>query len=89
MREFDFRILTRDRDAGSAEPFARVRSGVWYRMDGCAVRYLSRRELAIDLWRLLRSTPHDVLYLNSYFSPMFTIVPLLLGAPASRPERRW
>jgi glycosyltransferase involved in cell wall biosynthesis len=76
--EFDFRILTRDRDAGSAEPFARVRSGVWYRMDGCAVRYLSRRELAIDLWRLLRSTPHDVLYLNSYFSPMFTIVPLLL-----------
>ena len=77
-QEFDFRILTRDRDAGASQPFAIRRPGEWQRVDGGLVRYLSPRELALDLWRLLRSTPHDVLYLNSYFSPMFTIFPMIL-----------
>jgi glycosyltransferase involved in cell wall biosynthesis len=76
--EFDFRILTRDRDAGSSKPFAIRRPGEWQHVDEGLVRYLSPRELALDLWRLLRSTPHDVLYLNSYFSPMFTIFPMIL-----------
>ena len=29
--------------------------------------------------KLLRETTHDVLYINSFFSPMFSIWPLLLG----------
>ncbi|MDP9143608.1 MAG: glycosyl transferase family 1, partial [Actinomycetota bacterium] len=39
--EFDFRILTRDRDVGSEEPYPSVRPDEWQAVEGCSVRYLS------------------------------------------------
>ena len=76
--EFDFRILTRDRDVGSEAPYPMVRPGEWQAVEGCLVRYLPPGDIIPGLRRLLRSTTHDVLYLNSYFSPAFSILPLLL-----------
>jgi glycosyltransferase involved in cell wall biosynthesis len=76
--EFDFRILTRDRDVGSEAPYPTVRPGEWQAVEGCSVRYLSPGAIVPGLRRLLRSTTYDVLYLNSYFSPAFSVFPLLL-----------
>ena len=51
------------------------------------MRYLPPRDVLAGLRRLLRSTPHDVLYLNSYFSPAFSILPLLLRRFHGVPRR--
>jgi glycosyltransferase involved in cell wall biosynthesis len=85
--EFDFRILTRDRDVGSQEPYPIVRPGEWQAVEGCSVRYLPAGHVAFGLLRLLRSTSHDVLYLNSYFSPAFSILPLLLRRIRAVPRK--
>jgi glycosyltransferase involved in cell wall biosynthesis len=76
--EFHFRILTRDRDLGS-RPYAGIKRGVWERVDAAEVMYLSPRDLTPPrLRRLIMSTSHDILYLNSLFSVPFSVYPLLL-----------
>jgi glycosyltransferase involved in cell wall biosynthesis len=76
--EFDFLIATADRDLGSPVPYEGVRTGEWSSLDGCRVMYLRPADTGLAIWRLLRDTPHDVVYCNSFFSPKFTILPLLL-----------
>lgn len=77
--EFTFRVVTHDRDVGDQQPYPGMSPGRW-NLVGCAeVMYLppSGRSF-LDLARLLRNTAHDVVYLNSFFSPDFTIRPLVL-----------
>jgi glycosyltransferase involved in cell wall biosynthesis len=86
--ELDFRIVTRDRDAGDARPFAGVAVERWQRVGKAQVYYLSAGSGSLARWRrLLRATPHDVCYLNSFFSPTFTLKPLLLRRLGLVPPR--
>jgi len=76
--ELEFRILTRDRDLGS-RPYVGIKRGVWERVGAAEVMYLSRRDLTpLRLRRLIASTRHDILYLNSLFSMPFSVYPLML-----------
>jgi glycosyltransferase involved in cell wall biosynthesis len=76
--EFSFMIVTRDRDKGEAHPYASVRPDRWQDVGRALVRYTPFRQMgAVGLWRLIRDTDHDVLYLNSFFSARST-VPLLI-----------
>jgi glycosyltransferase involved in cell wall biosynthesis len=76
--DIDFRIFTKDRDFGDAQPFAEVRRGEWCDVDGARVFYgaASDRTLAA-LGRLVREVAPDSVYLNSFFDPAFSIRPLL------------
>jgi glycosyltransferase involved in cell wall biosynthesis len=77
--ELDFRVVTLNRDFGSSEPYAGVRNNTWQRVGKAEVFYLSPRNVTLPfLRRLINSTTYDILYLNSLFSPGFTIMPLLL-----------
>lgn len=77
--EFRFKIMTRDRDFGDAEPYLGIVVDSWQPVGKSDVFYLSPEILSLlSLRRLIRSTKHDVIYLNSFFSPHFTIKPLLL-----------
>ena len=77
--EFEFRILTLDRDAFDNEPFPGVTPGGW-----CAVGKAMVSRLAPGVrapWRIasaIRATPHDLLYVNSFFDPIFSLFPLLM-----------
>ncbi|HJQ20590.1 MAG TPA: glycosyltransferase family 4 protein, partial [Gemmatimonadaceae bacterium] len=66
--EADFLVITRDRDFGDARPYAGVTRDRWVSVEGAQVRYMSRRWPG-SITRLVRRTPHDALYLCSYFSP--------------------
>jgi len=83
-----FAVVTRDRDLGERRPYPSVPSGVWVAGSPERRRYLRRRdEQPLALLRLLRRTPHDVLYLNTLFSVPFALYPLLfrrLGLLAPR-----
>jgi glycosyltransferase involved in cell wall biosynthesis len=77
--EFRFLIVTADRDEGDDQPYEISRGPHgWKEVGKAEVLYLppSGRSLR-DIWTILRTAPHDVLYLNSFFSPDFTIKPLL------------
>jgi len=71
-------VVTADRDAGSDRPYDGIHDGVFQPLGKCSVRYLKPWEKGLSLRRLLRSTPYDVLYVNSFFSPRFSILPMTL-----------
>lgn len=77
--EFDFRIITRDRDFEDTQPYPGIRTNQWNRVGKARVYYAPLEKLSIGkLGELIRDTPHDILYLNSFFSYKFTIQPLVL-----------
>lgn len=86
--EFDFRIITADRDSGEMRPYEGILRDQWQPVGKAQVYYASPVALRPSrLMRLLRDTPHDVMYLNSFFSPRFTIVPLGLRRAGLVPRR--
>ena len=69
--EFDFRVATADRDYLDTEPYQNVATGVWTPVGGSLVHYCSPKERSLLGWRkFLLSTPFDMYYLSSFFSPM-------------------
>lgn len=76
--EFDFRILSADRDMGDTESYRGIVSGRWTPSGRALVYYTPPAEQTLShLARIITETPHDLLYLNSFFSPRFTILPLM------------
>lgn len=75
--ETDLCLVTRDRDLGSSRAYP-GRSGRWMRRGRSQVFYLNthRPEQWLRLWQHLRSVQFDVLYVNSLWSPVFTVIPV-------------
>jgi glycosyltransferase involved in cell wall biosynthesis len=75
--EYDFRIVTFDRDFGDAHPYSTAVRGQWVDCGKARVRYLSPREAPFVSWRaLLRESDAHVVYLNSVFDRVFSVRPL-------------
>lgn len=85
--EFEFWIVTADRDIGDTEAYPGVCSDAWTDVGNAHVMYLSPKGQSMAaLCRLLRNTRYDILYLNSFFSPVFSIKPLVLRALGLVPQ---
>lgn len=87
MPETAFSVATRDRDPGDLIPFA---IGRRHSSSNSTVDYLDagRVSFVFHLARVMKRERGNVLYLNSFFSPCFTILPLLLSfVPMLRPGR--
>ncbi|MES2365060.1 MAG: glycosyltransferase family 4 protein [Pseudomonadota bacterium] len=77
--EYEFLVICRDRDLGDTEPYDFARDDVWLSVGPAKVRYLSHRGCTFKaLHGLIREIKPDVLYLNSFLDPDFTIKPLIL-----------
>lgn len=75
--EFEFRIVTRDRDLGDDQPYPDIQINQWQPVGNAMVYYLPpQSERVSDILRLITETPHHILYLNSFFDP-FTVKALL------------
>lgn len=78
LKSLKFSILTRYRDLGDSEPFPNLQFNQWQNVDGAQVFYATHDQLTIkQIATLIQHTKFDVLYLNSYFDPVFTIKPLI------------
>ena len=76
--EFEFLILTSDRDLGDKSPYPGLPVDRWISSYGAKVRYCSPEQLKPrSLVAAIRDTPHDLLYLNSFFSGRFSVAPLV------------
>ncbi|MCO5297516.1 MAG: glycosyltransferase family 4 protein [Fimbriimonadaceae bacterium] len=79
LPEFEFSVVTRDRDFTETSPYEGVRFGEWNEVGGAQVRYLRPGEGSATLLEgLVGEVRPDVLYFNSFFSPEFTLRPLWL-----------
>lgn len=79
LPEFEFFVVTRDRDFTETEPYRDIAFGEWNEVGRARVRYLRPGEgSAAVLAALAREVQPSVLYLNSFFSPEFTLRPLWL-----------
>jgi glycosyltransferase involved in cell wall biosynthesis len=76
---FDFNIVTQDRDAGEVRPYPEVFTDRWMQVGLAAVRYLPKRKVSLrQLRRIVGELSPDIIYLNSFFDPIFTRRILLL-----------
>ena len=76
--EFDFYIVTSDRDCADDRPYPGVTVNAWNRAGKALVYYMPAKGLVFSkLSRLIRKSECDIIYFNSFFNPGFTILPLL------------
>lgn len=72
-------VITSDRDLGQAQKLD-VNSNVWSKREGVDVLYISTDSVAslFKSWASVRKRKPTVIYLNSFFDPLFSIMPQLL-----------
>jgi len=77
--EFEFRIICKDRDLLDTKSYANVNIDNWNVVGKAKVYYASKKTLTFKgIKKILNETEYDLLYLNSFFSYKFTIIPLSL-----------
>jgi len=73
-RYYDFKIVTLDRDLGDEEAYSDIETETWQKVGNAYVYYLGKGiGLAGRVKELIRTTAFDVIHLNSFFDPVFTI----------------
>jgi glycosyltransferase involved in cell wall biosynthesis len=78
--EIQFRIVTLDRDLGDKGPYPGILRNQWVRVGHADVMYLRPgwRGLINTLWLLCSVDPTTVVYLNTYFSPRFSMLAVIM-----------
>jgi glycosyltransferase involved in cell wall biosynthesis len=77
--DFEFKIVTRDRDYGDIEPYTAIPPNLWHSKGKATLLYLSPDRLRPKCFRrVIEESGAGVVYLNSFFSPRFTIQVLLM-----------
>ncbi len=78
--EFDFYILTSAYDLGETEPYPNVPLNLWHDQDGVFVKYLTKKLFNPSaISSNIKEVSPDVIYLNSLFSRVFTLLPLAVA----------
>lgn len=76
--DFNFSVITSDTDFSDTTPYNNVKANQWNVLeDGTRVFYFSKDNLNYDsLKKVITDEKPDVLYMNSFFSKSFTLLPL-------------
>lgn len=71
--------MTRDRDLGDISPYESLKQDEWLSYEKFHIFYMSPGKTGASyMRRLLIDTPHDILYLNSFFDFQFTVKTLFM-----------
>lgn len=77
--EFDFMIITSDRDFGDSKPYQGIPRNQWVRVGKAEVLYVNSRN-PFSVMRQILKTPHDILYMKTFFSRTFSMWPIWMRA---------
>lgn len=73
-------LVTRDRDLGDRSPYKNITHNAWNQVGNAKVWYLPMGVVGLlQATRVLVQRDHDVVYLNSFFSVRFSLIPLLVN----------
>lgn len=77
--EFHFKIITMNHDWKDADnPYQSIRPSEWHKVGKADVFYIDAKKRSCSEFKsILNTIEYDIVYLNSFFSPNFTIRPLL------------
>lgn len=76
--DFHFCVVTSNHDDGEKKAYSVAQPAQWTSIEGAKVRYLSPQEFTFStIHKIVGTTPHDLLHLNSAISPPFSLFPLL------------
>jgi glycosyltransferase involved in cell wall biosynthesis len=85
---FNFKIITSDRDLGDDKPYEDIAHNQWNKVKNAYVYYLNPDQLNMgSLKTIINSIDYDIVYLNSFFDPIFTVKPLILRKLGLLPKR--
>lgn len=89
LDDLHFSVITRNNDHHDESPYQGIEPGVWIqRNERVRVMYLSPEQRNRDfISKVLEMGRFDAVYLNSLFSPQFTLLPLRLARKAGLGER--
>lgn len=77
--KFAFKIVCLNRDFGETGPLEGVEESLWMNRNGVQVCYVDASlSRPLKLIRAIRSADYDLVYLNSFFEPLFSTLPALL-----------
>lgn len=77
--KFEFYVLCADRDFKSNKPYENININDWNQVGSAKVFYMSPDKQTLRGFnQILNSVEFDTIYLNGFFSPIFTIKPLIL-----------
>lgn len=77
--KFDFYVLCADRDFKDDKAYENIKINDWNQVGSAKVFYMSPDKQTIRGFnQILNSLEFDIMYLNGFFSPIFTIKPLIL-----------
>lgn len=76
--KFEFYIFTRDRDLGESKPYDGIEINKWNAQKSSMVYYSDPRGCSpFGIYNFLKENSFDLIYLNSFFSPVSAGLPLL------------
>ncbi len=83
--QYSIRVITGDKDFGLAKPYPLEAREVVRKDSKIDVQYLPGGLSAFSMQRkLIQGNPPDLLYLNSVFSPLFALCPLIISSFGTR-----
>lgn len=82
--EFDFRIVTRDRDVGDTAVYSNIQVGKWLPAGSAAVCYARPAKMSLLIAREIDRVRPAAIYINSFFDAIECLPPLLTVRPGSR-----
>lgn len=85
---FEFWIITSDRDLGDTKRYPSIEINTWQNLYGSNVYYTPKKDMTPQkISNIISSTDHDIIYINSFFSLRYSIIPLI-GAKLYKPTRK-
>ena len=86
--KFEFKIVCGDRDLNDSKPFPGEPSGCWYKYDNAQVmRLKSNVSGVLEILRVLRREKCELVYINSVFTRIYSMLPMALRALGLVPKR--
>lgn len=77
--QFQFSLVTRDRDLGECAPYHDLPPNIFIERTHYEIAYLRPGlKTLITIFKFIKHHPHHILYLNSFFSPLYSIFPLII-----------
>ena len=71
--EFDFYVVTLDRDSGISEPYSSITRNYWLNIGPAKVIFFNSKSISIRLLvKTIEEISPNLIYLNSFFDPIFT-----------------
>src|SRR5690606_7894971 len=75
-----YKLVTSDRDLGSTLPYNSIDHNVWNKVANAEVFYVqSGRACYKQITKILFEKNYELIYLNSFFSPTFSVLPLIIA----------